>query len=175
MLIRKPTAAARPGDDDPQLEAKLAHLVDCLTDPDEGLRQYAVQAVRQACRTGGLGEVAARLVEVVCQCGAAAAQRAAASLAGLGPAAWWPTAHRLLHSRSPRPQLRLVRVLEALAPELGADACRDLLMLLAPLRLGTPDPGLGAALGGLLGRLRARLEGAAPSPDGPAAPARAMK
>jgi hypothetical protein len=168
MPIRKPNALARPGGDDPKLEAQLGFLVERLTEPDEGLRQYAVQAVRQTCRTGGLGEVAARLVEAVCRGGAAAAQRAAASLAGLGPAAWWPTARRLLHSRSPRQQMRLVGVLEALAPELGQEACRDLLMLLAPLRLGTPDPGLGAALGGLLGRLRARLEGAAPSPEGPA-------
>jgi hypothetical protein len=150
---------------DPQRARQLAFLAHRLIDPDEEARSRAVGIVVQACRTGGLGEVAGVLAEVVCRGKKVSARQAAASLADIGSPARWPVTRRFLSTRSARQKLKLVAVLEALAPRLGEQACTDLLFLFAPLFFQTQDRALAGALQGLLGRLRARLDGGAGAVD----------
>jgi hypothetical protein len=105
--------------------------------------------------------VAGVLAEVVCRGKKESARQAAASLAEIGPPARWPVTRRFLGCRSVRQQLKLLAVLQALAPQLGKEACTDLLFLFAPLFFQTQERALAGALQGLMGRLRAQLEGRA--------------
>jgi hypothetical protein len=103
--------------------------------------------------------------EVVCRGKKESARQAAASLADIGPPARWPVTRRLLSSRSARKKVKLLAVLEALAPRLGEEACTDLLFLFVPLSFQTQDRALAEALQGLMGLLRARLDGGAGAVD----------
>jgi hypothetical protein len=159
MQTPTPYGRGRPPAVDPQPQAKLEFLAQLLAGADGEARRGADLIPAGACQMGDRGARACRLVEVVCQGRRAEALRAAAALVEMGPPAQWPVLRWLLRSRRVKDQLRLLEVLGALAPLLGQDARTGLARLLAPLLSGAKDRALAEALQGLLGRLRAQLEG----------------
>jgi hypothetical protein len=179
MQTPTPHGRGRPPAADPQAKAKLAFLAQLLAEADEEARRRADLITAGACRMGGGGATACRLVEVVCRGRLAEARRAAAALVEMGPPAQWPVLRWLLRSRRVKDQLRLLEVLGALAPLLGQDARTGLVRLLAPFLSGAKDRALAEALQGVMGLMRARLDvgagavdaaGAAPATGGGACP-----
>jgi hypothetical protein len=158
MPTPTPHGRSHPPAVDPQPQAKLEFLAQLLAGADGEARRGADLIPAGACRTGGGGALACRLVEVVCRGRRAEARRAAAALVEMGPPAQWPVTRRLLQCRSVQHRLKLLEALEALSPLLDRGTRIGLIQMLTLPFFQAQDRKGSEALGRLLGRLRAQLE-----------------
>jgi hypothetical protein len=145
-MVNTMTPRKLPADMRAEINECLAPFMRVLVGKDETRRQAAVA---HALHTGVpmvLDLIADRLVDRLKTGGAGTNGQAALSLVGLGAAAYLTLRRRLLATRSPRLQVRLVEVLTEVAPRLHFRDSTDAVVVLEMVRLRTRDEAVLASV-----------------------------